>query len=145
MNEIKCPNCGEVFQVDESGYASILKQVKDKEFEKEKQREIIIELNKAETKFSARLKEKEDEIRKLEQRIELNKKDAKMELVDALSEKNNAHNKAIHDKDQKIRELENEIKLLNETKQSEINLATMKAEDPYKNLISEKDDRIKAL
>ena len=145
MNEIKCPNCGEVFQVDESGYAAILKQVKDREFEKEKQREIIIELNKAETKFSARLKEKEDEIRKLEQRIELNKKDAKMELVDALSEKNNAHNKAIHDKDQKIRELENEIKLLNETKQSEINLATMKAEDPYKNLISEKDDRIKAL
>ena len=145
MNEIKCPNCGEVFQVDESGYASILKQVKDKEFEKEKQRELTIELNRAESEFSARLKEKEDEIKKLEQRIELNKKDAKMELVDALSEKNAAHSKAILDKEQKIRELENKIKLLNETKQSEINLATMKAQDPYKNLISEKDDKIKAL
>ena len=35
MQEIKCPKCGEVFQVDESGYAAILKQVHDKEFEKE--------------------------------------------------------------------------------------------------------------
>ena len=30
MQEIKCPNCGEVFQVDESGYAQILSQVRDK-------------------------------------------------------------------------------------------------------------------
>ena len=35
MQEIKCPKCGEVFQVDESGYAAILKQVRDKEFQKE--------------------------------------------------------------------------------------------------------------
>ena len=35
MNEIKCPKCGEVFQVDERGYAAILKQVRDGEFEKE--------------------------------------------------------------------------------------------------------------
>ncbi|MBQ6733682.1 MAG: DUF2130 domain-containing protein [Lachnospiraceae bacterium] len=35
MNEIKCPKCGEVFQVDERGYAAIVKQVRDAEFEKE--------------------------------------------------------------------------------------------------------------
>ena len=35
MQEIKCPNCGEVFQVDESSYDSIVKQVRDKEFSKE--------------------------------------------------------------------------------------------------------------
>ena len=35
MQEIKCPKCGEVFQVDESGYAAIVKQVRDKEFDKE--------------------------------------------------------------------------------------------------------------
>ncbi len=35
MQEIKCPKCGEVFQVDESGYAAIVKQVRDKEFMKE--------------------------------------------------------------------------------------------------------------
>ncbi len=35
MREIKCPKCGEIFSVDESGYAAILKQVRDREFEKE--------------------------------------------------------------------------------------------------------------
>ncbi len=35
MNEIKCPNCGTVFQVDESGYARILSQVRDAEFARE--------------------------------------------------------------------------------------------------------------
>ena len=35
MHEIKCPKCGEVFQVDESGYAAILTQVRDAEFHKE--------------------------------------------------------------------------------------------------------------
>ena len=35
MQEIKCPKCGEVFVVDESGYAQIVQQVRDKEFAKE--------------------------------------------------------------------------------------------------------------
>ena len=35
MQEIKCPNCGQVFQVDETGYAQIVQQIRDKEFEKE--------------------------------------------------------------------------------------------------------------
>lgn len=35
MQEIKCPKCGEVFQVDESGYAAIVRQVRDDEFQKE--------------------------------------------------------------------------------------------------------------
>ncbi len=35
MNEIKCPNCGTVFQIDESDYESIVKQIRDKEFDKE--------------------------------------------------------------------------------------------------------------
>ena len=35
MQEIKCPNCGEVIQVDESDYMQIVQQVRDKEFDKE--------------------------------------------------------------------------------------------------------------
>ena len=35
MNEIKCPNCGKVFQVDEAGYASIVSQIRNALFEKE--------------------------------------------------------------------------------------------------------------
>lgn len=35
MPEIRCPKCGEVFTVDESGYAAIVSQIKDAEFHKE--------------------------------------------------------------------------------------------------------------
>ena len=35
MNEIKCPNCHKPFQIDEAGYANILKQVRDQQFEDE--------------------------------------------------------------------------------------------------------------
>ena len=35
MNQIKCPNCGQVFTIDEASYASILKQVRDHEFAEE--------------------------------------------------------------------------------------------------------------
>ncbi len=44
MCELKCPNCGKVFAVDESGYAQIVQQVRDEEFDKElKQREQDLE------------------------------------------------------------------------------------------------------
>lgn len=35
MQEIRCPHCGNVFQVDETGYQQIAQQVRDREFEKE--------------------------------------------------------------------------------------------------------------
>ena len=35
MEEIRCPKCGEVFQVDKNGYDQIARQVRDKEFLKE--------------------------------------------------------------------------------------------------------------
>jgi hypothetical protein len=34
MHEIKCPNCGKVFTVDEAGYASIALQVRNEEFKR---------------------------------------------------------------------------------------------------------------
>ena len=37
MNEIICPHCGKAFKVDEAGYADILKQVRDHDFEKQLQ------------------------------------------------------------------------------------------------------------
>ena len=39
MQEIKCPKCGEVFQIDEAGYAEIVKQVRNREFNEELQRQ----------------------------------------------------------------------------------------------------------
>ena len=47
MNEIKCPHCGTVFQVDESGFSAIVKQVRDKEFAHEiEQRQQMMKVEK---------------------------------------------------------------------------------------------------
>lgn len=35
MNEIKCPHCGKAFTINETDYESIVKQIKNHEFEKE--------------------------------------------------------------------------------------------------------------
>ena len=35
MNEIKCPHCGKEFTINETDYESIVKQIKNHEFEKE--------------------------------------------------------------------------------------------------------------
>jgi hypothetical protein len=35
MNDIQCPNCGKAFKIDESGYADILRQVRDQTFEQQ--------------------------------------------------------------------------------------------------------------
>ena len=35
MNEINCPHCEKAFKVDQAGYADIIKQVRNHEFDKE--------------------------------------------------------------------------------------------------------------
>ncbi len=98
MQEIKCPKCGEVFQVDESGYAAIVKQVRDKEFEKEiSSREIQFENEKeaaiklAKIEVESRLKDtlvekelataqKDREIIELKVRLDNYEKDKTLEL-----------------------------------------------------------------
>lgn len=46
MAQIKCPHCGKVFTVDESEYASIVKQVRDAEFERDiEERVRLVEKN----------------------------------------------------------------------------------------------------
>ena len=40
MNEIQCPHCSKAFKVDETGYANILKQVHDHEFENQLKRAV---------------------------------------------------------------------------------------------------------
>lgn len=40
MSELKCPNCGAAFTIDESNYANILQQVRNEEFERELARRV---------------------------------------------------------------------------------------------------------
>ncbi len=83
MKELKCPKCGNVFQVDEADYASIVSQVKNAEFDAEVSRRLseLNERHKAEQElatvktqqtFQSQLKEKE---------LELGAKDAEIERL----------------------------------------------------------------
>ncbi len=72
MNEIKCPKCGQVFKVDETGFAEIVKQVHDHEFERELEERLknVTELAtvKAENNLKDDLARKEAEIADLKTR-----------------------------------------------------------------------------
>ena len=88
MQEIKCPKCGEVFVVDESGYANIVKQVRDKEFAKG-------------------LQKREEELKDAQQKdLDLVRLEQKNQLDKALSAKDSE----LSEKDKKIQELEACIK-----------------------------------
>ena len=107
MNEIKCPKCGEVFQVDEAGYAAIVRQVHDKEFDKQirqseeslkAQQKSAVEL--AVAKEWMTITEVDNEIERLKFLLDQQKKDSEFEIKIALQ-----------DKEKEIDKLNNEIEL----------------------------------
>lgn len=96
--EIKCPKCNEVIQVDESFYATIVKQVRDSEFDKEMQsrsaqfeadKENAIKLAKAESEknFNEQLNKKELEIAELKSKIEAENNSKKIAVSEITIEK----------------------------------------------------------
>lgn len=98
MQEIKCPKCGEVFQVDETGYAAIVKQVRDREFTKEIQerlaqfqteKESAVNLAKSETakNYNVALAKKAMEINDLKNQLDMQKVAQASSLQEALNKK----------------------------------------------------------
>lgn len=156
MQEIKCPKCGEIFQVDESGYAAIVKQVRDKEFEKEitsrefqflNEKEAAIKLAQSETERKYQdiiiSKEKElfnttaqknVEILELKAKIESYEKDKNLELNKFEIEKE----KALAEKDKQIAELTNKI----ETNEKENLLKELSLKEQYKIQLQFKEEEI---
>ena len=131
MQEIKCPKCGEVFQVDESGYAAIVKQVRDTEFEKEiKQRESSFETEKKNAVDIAVAKlagEKDKLIAELTAKLDTQKAETKIEAE-----------KVASDKDKLIAEKEFEILKL----KGELELSKTNTDLSVKNAVSDKDAKI---
>ena len=91
MNDIICPHCNKAFKVDESGFADILRQVRNNEFEKEihdrlalAEREKVnaVQLAEANLKNSVQ----EELLKKEQQIIELNAKNER-ELIEQLGQK----------------------------------------------------------
>lgn len=111
MQEIKCPKCGGIFQVDEAGYAAIVKQVRDKEFTQEIQsRESQFEQDKANAVQLAKLdtQKQYDEILKQKELLIAELKSEKEKEISELKNKLNSFDK---DKELEINKLVNNMNL----------------------------------
>ena len=138
MNEIKCPKCGTVFQINETDYDSIVKQIRDSEFHKEidarecaykKELESAVKLakNDVEKELTEKLNKKELEINKLKNDLASNEKNVKADLEKEF-------NTTLNKKELEIQELKSKLEL--KDTQSELAI---------KNAVSEKEKVIDSL
>jgi hypothetical protein len=152
MNEISCPHCNKAFKVDETGYAHILKQVRDSEFDKQlherlelasKEKQNAIELTKEKTinqmrddaskkikEASENLAERDKMIAQLKAQIDANEVKKKLAI-----------NEAVNDIEKERDELRNNLK------ESELKseLAENSLRDKYETQIKDRDDAIERL
>lgn len=99
MNEIKCPHCGKVFQVDESGFSDIVRQVRDQEFKRElEQRERFLQNEK-------------------EQALALAASQAKGKLQESLAAKDALTQRLVAERDATISELKAQVEALSREKE----------------------------
>ena len=160
MNEIKCPHCKTVFQIDEQSYNSIAKQVRDEEFrkdlqEREKQfnseKDTALEIQEANLE---RKYEKVSQTLKDEYTKKLNDQQAKInELTSKLENINNDHANAIklqetkyqlelqEEKSKNIQELEKVTTKL-ETSKSEYLIKETSLKATYEEKLKAKDEQI---
>ena len=149
MAEIKCPKCGTSFKVDESGYAEILKQVRNEEFSKdlaerehllmEKHRSQIELLKKqSEAEIAKDLNKKEQEIAKVREKalIEINK--LKAQIATSEAENRLAISEAVNQAEKERDRFKNDLLLANEkAKNAEANL-----KEKYEAQLKSKDEQI---
>ena len=152
MHEIKCPKCGEVFQVDESGYAELLSQVRNEAFEDElhKRARELEEKNKNDIKMAQMEQEKsfnaamtnkdkaiadkEMEIQQLKSKLEMNDSQQKLAITEAVSNKD----KILAEKEAEIIRLKSQI----DNQKAENALKEKNIEENYKNQLKLKDEQI---
>lgn len=152
MQEIKCPNCGEVFQVDESGYAQIVQQVRDKEFAKElerreqelsqkKENDMTIARMEQEkshneelSKKDSELAEKNREIEHLKAQLEKTDTERKLAVAEAVQKKE----KELSDKVTEIAELKGQLS----SKETESQLKEKSIKEQYEDKLKLKDEQI---
>jgi len=145
MHEITCPHCGKAFTIDEAGYANILKQVRDADFEKqlhdrlelaEQDKRNAVEL--AQSKLAGEMQTaavaKDSEIQELKARLDAGEVARKLAVSEALS--------AV----EKERDaLANELARANQDKQSAYELAEAKRLSELQNAAATKDAEIQGL
>ncbi len=149
MDEIKCPHCGKVFQVDKTGYAEIVKQVRDHEFERELTSRIAsaeeLATARAESNFKDDLSAKNSEIADLKSRATttISKKDSeiaelKAKLETAESSKKLAINEAVSQIERERDTLKNDLK----SKETEQKLLETSLREQFASELKNKDELI---
>lgn len=145
INEIKCPKCGEIFTIDENSYASIAKQVRDEEFNKElENREKLFDAQKKaalDTEKARFNQEREQtvfalkqEIEELKSQISSSQKDSELMVSRAVAQKD----RELADKNAEIIRLQGEVQ--SAKKDVELKESTLKAE--YTAQLKAKDEAI---
>jgi len=160
MNEIKCPKCGNVFKVDEAGYADILKQVRNHEFERElHEREALLknqqtsavqlaeekarselkaELNKRDSELASIKAEKELSLERLKSQKETELSELKAKLQAYESEKRLAVSEAVGVVEKERDKLRMELS----TKEQENKLVAANLKDSFAAELKTKDEMI---
>ncbi len=145
MQEIKCPRCGEVFQVDEAGYAEIVRQVRDSEFHQEmalrekeinktKETELALLRTQLEQKNERALAEKQAQIQALESRISAADQARQMAVLQAVSQKD----MDLMRQKEKIGQLERDVELTRQD--SQLKLQQLRTQ--YDERLRDKDEQI---
>lgn len=143
-NTVKCPNCKEVFKVDDSVYTDIVKQVRDQQFKDELNNRLEIAENEKQT--ALQLKESElknsfqEQLAKKQREIDHLSAKSKSELVEEVSKKDNT----IKDLESKLLQAENEKKIalqnaISSLKEEKIQLVNdLKTKETEKELLKNK-------
>lgn len=161
MNEIICPNCKKAFKVDEAGFADILKQVRDHQFEEElknrldladKDKESSVKLAEANIKNSLQeqLNKKDKELSELkaQKEIELSKKlaEKETEILQVKSKLENAEVEkklAVTEATQKVEKERDDLANIVKIKDTEKQLLEKSISEKYQAELKEKDVIIK--
>ena len=145
MQEIKCPNCGKTFVVDDSGYAQIARQVRDSEFDRAlRQRERDIAEAKEKELELARMRQKEAFDRALaeaERRVE----QLKTQLAGSETEKQLAVSEAVRQKEKELSEQASEVAALKnrlDNQETESQLKQQSLQREYESRLRQKDEMI---
>lgn len=131
MSEIKCPHCGSVFKVDDSGYTEILTQVKNAEFQKELlkrendlkaiyQSNKEVEISDLKAKYNVSVITLKQQISDLNGKLELKDKDRQLAVNEATQAKENEIIKLKNELDLKEKQFELDKKTLSEGYESEL-------------------------
>ena len=109
MQEIKCPNCGKAFTIDAAGYSEILKQVHDREFDKELQERLKIAdqekssaIALATAQKDIEIGKKANEVTELKAALEVQKQMTSVTTIEAVSKVKEELEESLRQKDLEI-------------------------------------------